>query len=92
MLMSYTGHTCLLHQALYHATLRRCCHILQLHGMPCEMGMVSGACDDLQHTAGPIFVLEERCGAILVELPGSQNLLWTGCSCTGYELSPLQYS
>ena len=66
--------------------------MLQLHGMPCEMGMVSGACDDLQHTAGPIFVLEEGCGAILVELSGSKNLLWTGCSCTGYELSPLQYS
>ena len=54
--------------------------------------MVSGACDDLQHTAGSISVLEEGCGAIPVELPGSQNLLWTGCSCTGYGCSPLQYS
>ena len=50
MLKSNTGHARLLHQALYHATLRSCCNIKQRHGMPCEMGTVSGACDHLQHT------------------------------------------
>ena len=89
MLMACTGHACSIHHFFFHATPSSRCIPLHRHTLPCERTQCQGPVSTSSTYAGPISVLEEGCGAIPVEFPGSQNLLRAGCGCTGYDSQPI---